>query len=105
MKVDLNNLYLAKLVMLEGYNENHTKIYTTGVRNIVVYRSVFGNFYDLSTFKRYKLDLQADPYNDRIGKLFIDADCLTPLSSVLSFDEDKISRTKVLQKVKSSNIK
>ena len=45
MKVDLNNLYLAKFVMLEGYNENSIMIYTTGVRNIVVYRSGFGNFY------------------------------------------------------------
>ena len=105
MKVDLNNLYIARLVMLEGYNENYTKCYSSVVRDVVVYRSMLGKFYDLSTLKRYKLDIQANPYTDSIGKIFIDADFIVPLTSVLTFDEDKMSRKKILQKVRDSNIK
>lgn len=104
MKIDLNNLYIVKLVMLEGYNKSYTQCYTSEFKNTVVYRSILGNFYDLSTRKRYRLDTEVVSYRDDIGKIFIDADSLIPLTSVLSFEEEKMSKAKILQKVKSSNI-
>jgi len=43
-------------------------------------------------------------HEDDIGKFLINVDSLITITSVLSFEEDKMSKAKILQKVKSSNI-
>lgn len=105
MKIDLNNLYIASLHMLEGYRNNHTKYVSSKFKNIVVYRDLFGNFFDFVTGKRYKTSNDLDCYY-KIGTIFIKLqDGLIPLTKVITFEEYKMSKSKILQKVKSSNIK
>ena len=99
MKINLNNLYIVNLVMLEGYANG--KAYASPFKSTVVYRSKLGNFYDLSTGKKYTLFWNVDSFIHRIGKIFADQSTLVPLTKVMSFEEDKMSKAKVLQKIKN----
>jgi len=99
MKINLNNLYIVNLVMLEGYSNGSA--YASPFKSTVVYRSKLGNFYDLSTRKKYPLFCDIDPFIHRIGKIFADQSTLVPLTKVMSFEEDKMSKSKVLQKIKN----
>lgn len=105
MKIDLNNLYIASLHMLEGYTNNYTKYVSSEFKNIVAYRDLFGNFFDFATGKRYKTSNDLDCYY-KIGTIFIELrDGLIPLTRAITFEEAKMSRKKILEKIKSSNIK
>lgn len=101
MKINLNNLYIVDLIMLGGYGSS-TIAYFRDFKKTIVYRSILGNFYELSTGKRYKISFDANIYSDRIGKIFINEDTLIPLTSVMNFEEEKMSKKKILQKIKGS---
>lgn len=100
MRINVNNLYIASLHMLEYYCYNHTAFYSSKVRNVVVYRDVFGKYFDFSTGKRYKTNIDINRYFDRRGLIFVNLnDPLIPLTRVMSFEKDKIDKSKILKKV------
>lgn len=103
--MNLNNLYIVSLHALQGYSHSYTKYVSRKFKNTVVYKNLFGNFVDLSTGKRYKTTEDLDYYY-KIGTIFIELrDGLIPLTQVIPFKEDKMSKKKILQKVKNGNIR
>ena len=104
MKINIHNLYHTDLYMVHGYDNNWQEVVCKSVKQIVVYMDIFGNLFDFATGRPLKKNTNMYGTDD-IGTLFICPDELIPLSNVMSFDEIKLPKSKILQKVYPSKTK
>ena len=101
MKINVYNLYITDLYMVDGYANDYRTVNGKIIKKVVVYMDMFGNLFDFFTGRLYKKTTNMAGY-DKVGTLYICIEDLIPLSDIMNFDDIKVSKRKVLQKLHSN---
>ena len=99
--MNINDVYQVeiRIVTRSDYFNNYYS--SAFVKNTIVYRGKYNDYYDLSTKQRYVIG----PDLCTRGDMFIEPESMVPINEIIESKKDNLSRCKILRKYKEHNSK